>query len=84
MQPPEPLEVEQHDAGADLVRVVPVDRALVGVGRHGDGGGGPELVELLPQERGVADEERVGVDEDGALDGVWEDLVDEQFHEPGC
>lgn len=79
----EAREVEQHDARADAVRVVPLRRAHLGVRRDRDRGGGRELREAVPEQRGVRDEERVGVDEDGARDGRGEDLVDEELHEAG-
>lgn len=80
----EAREVEQHDARADAVRVVPLGLALLGVRRHRDRGRRAEAREVVPEQRGVRDEEGIGVDEDGARDGVGEDLVDEELHEAGC
>ena len=54
------------------------------MGGHGDGGLGAERMEVGPELGGVGDEERVGVDEDGASDGGGEDLVNEELHEASC
>ena len=39
--------------------------------------------ELFPKERRVSQEERVRVHKDGLCDIVWQQLVQEQLHEPG-
>lgn len=83
-QSTEAREVEEHNTGADAVRIVPLGLGLVRVEGHGDRGVGAEGAEVRPELGGVGDEEGVGVDEDGARDGRGEDLVDEELHQPGC
>ena len=61
-------EIEQHDAAADAVRVVPVWGVLFWVRGHGDRDPGLEGIEVCPELRRVGDEEGVGVNEDGTLD----------------
>ena len=77
------LEMEEHDARADRRRVVPFFDDQVWMVRDRDGDVGAPAGELLPKERRVGQEERVRVHKDGLCDIVWQQLVQEQLHEPG-
>ena len=77
------LEIEEHDARADHRRVVPFFDDQVWMVRDRDCDLGAPVGELFPKERWVSQEERVRVHKDGLCDIVWQQLVQEQLHEPG-
>ena len=77
------LEMEEHDARADRRRVVPFFDDQVWMVRDRDGDVGAPVGELFPKERRVGQEERVRVHKNGLCDIVWQQLVQEQLHEPG-